>query len=433
MVYFIVQHGVFTYQEQKRAESKGAKTDRDEPQVKKNYMVVHRKNVNSNDGRIKHKEKLYNDYKVDKRALYSQAKKQNKRSKSSGSHGPVKKSRGKPILFSTIDNRPAGAMMTQKYSWKDIHGVPPNLINSPKESPKKEAKRQVYEYIGDGTSRHKLKSSKQPVTIKHKNESQSKVLRPYPYPYQNEVIEYPKKEVKKVYAKTERQKFKLDSHKIVRKENIQLLEANTLNSAREYQSNLTDRSNTGTLKWTLKSREGDKTAGKHRNIEDFEKLFYQSMSNEKGKVVSQKGVDFSHLKSFKLQNPTSYRSLSKTKSSKNLKSKKGLKMYESKTKKSKRGSPYASKYKHNRCPSRGVKNKPPTDESSKCSGYVKTLGTKKSSINQSQSRSKITPQTTRYSMSGMEKYFKFKQSQVADITNQEKQIKKVKSLKSLKS
>ena len=59
----------------------------------------------------------------------------------------------------------------------------------------------------------------------------------------------------------------------------------------------------------------------------------------------------------------------------------------------------------------------------------------KPSVNQSQNKSKVTPQTTRYWISGMDKYFKFKQAHVtnANYNNQEKQIKKVKSLKNLKS
>ena len=102
--------------------------------------------------------------------------------------------------------------------------------------------------------------------------------------------------------------------------------------------------------------------------------------------------------------------------------------------KTKRSSPSNLKYK-SRCSSRSNKYKVPTEENSKCSGYMKTLGTKKSSVNQSQSKSKVAPQTARYSMSGMERYFKFKQSQAsnAEINEQQKQIKKVKSLKNLKS
>jgi hypothetical protein len=66
---------------------------------------------------------------------------------------------------------------------------------------------------------------------------------------------------------------------------------------------------------------------------------------------------------------------------------------------------------------------------------MKTLGIKKGSMNQSQSKSKLAPQTARYSMSGMEKYFKFKQNQVsnAEMSEHQRQIKKVKSLKNLKS
>lgn len=60
---------------------------------------------------------------------------------------------------------------------------------------------------------------------------------------------------------------------------------------------------------------------------------------------------------------------------------------------------------------------------------------KKQSTNQSHNKSKYTPQTSRYSISGMDKYFKFKQSQItqAELTDQQKHIKKVKSLKNLKS
>ena len=56
-------------------------------------------------------------------------------------------------------------------------------------------------------------------------------------------------------------------------------------------------------------------------------------------------------------------------------------------------------------------------------------------MNQSQNRSKATPQTTRYSMSGMDKYFKFKQAHITNtnLNDQQRQIKKVKSLKNLKS
>lgn len=66
---------------------------------------------------------------------------------------------------------------------------------------------------------------------------------------------------------------------------------------------------------------------------------------------------------------------------------------------------------------------------------MKTLGIKKQSVNQSQNKSKATPQTTRYSMSGMEKYFRFQNAQVSnhEATEQQKHIKKVKSLKNLKS
>lgn len=66
---------------------------------------------------------------------------------------------------------------------------------------------------------------------------------------------------------------------------------------------------------------------------------------------------------------------------------------------------------------------------------MRSLGVKKTSINHSQNKSKITPQTSRYSTTGMERYFKFKQSQpsAAELNEQQKQIKKVKSLKNLKS
>lgn len=97
-------------------------------------------------------------------------------------------------------------------------------------------------------------------------------------------------------------------------------------------------------------------------------------------------------------------------------------------------SPAGLKYK-TRCSSRINKGKPPIEDTSKVLGYPNTLGAKKQSVNQSLSKCKMTPQTTRYSMAGMEKYFKFKQSQVstAELTEQQKQIKKVKSLKNLKS
>lgn len=288
--------------------------------------------------------------------MYSQARKQNKRPKSSSnSQGPNKKVvHKKPVLFSTIDNRNTNAFMSQKFTYNDTKGVPSHLISSPSQSPNKDTtKKHIYEVVNDQSGRQKVKYTKQPISIKNKNEAAQKVFKVYPYQYNNEKNEYIVKDAKKVYPKTERYKFKLSNDKIVRKENImQIADVNTLNSARDLQSNLTDRSNNNTLKWTLKStKDYEKTAGSKHRIDDFERLFYQSMSNEKGKIISNKGVDFNHMKSFKVQNPSHYRSLSKHKSSKHVKNKKSLRAYESKSKKSKRNSPNGHKSK-NRCTSR---------------------------------------------------------------------------------
>ena len=439
---YIIQNQVFTYQEghknAKREELKTERMNRAEKPLNKNYMVVHRKNINSNDGRLKTKDQLYNDYKLDKKAIYNQARKQSKRPKSSSnSQGLTKKINSKkPILFSTVDKRPPNAFLTQKFAWKDINSVPSHVICSPSHSPKKISKKHAYESVNSGSGRQKVKYSKQPMSIKQKNELQNKVLRPYPYSYKNEIIKYPQKEAKKIYSKSERNKLKISKEKFLKsKENmLHLGDTNTLHSAREFQASLTDRSGNSNLKWTLKSRDGEKSKVKNRKIDDFEKLFYQSMSNEKGKIISQKGMDFSQIKSYKIHHhPSSYRSISKnSKNAKHVKSKKSFKLCESKPKKSKKVSPAGGKYKY-RSNSRGTKNKFLTEDSSRCSGIVKNLGQKKGSINQSQSKSKIIPQTARYSSSGMDKYFKFKQNQVIGITEQQKHVKKVKSLKNLKS
>lgn len=69
------------------------------------------------------------------------------------------------------------------------------------------------------------------------------------------------------------------------------------------------------------------------------------MGNEKGKIISQKGVDFATVKNYKSLYPSDYRSNSKHKSTKHIKNKKNLKVYETKAKKSKRMSPNAPEYK----------------------------------------------------------------------------------------
>lgn len=351
----LVQNQVFNYNEvPRREEYKQLKTERVERTEKtekpmgQNYIIMHRKNVNSNDGRMKVKEQLYNDYNIDNKELYSQAKKQNKRPKSSSSNsqGLNKKSmQKKPILFSTIDNRNANALMTQKFTYKDIKGLPTNLLSSPSLSPNKgDISQPVYEVVCDSAPKQKIKYTKQPVSIKHKNDIQNKVFKVYPYQYKNEGYEYQAKLVKKVQVKTDRHKFKLSNDKVIRKDNImQMVDTNTLNSARDYQSTLTDRSH-NTLKWTIKStRDHEKGSGSKGRIEDFEKLFYQSMNNDKGKIVSQKGVDFSQAKTYRAQPPSHYRTLSKSKSTKHIKNKKSLRGVESKSKKSKRNSPNGSK------------------------------------------------------------------------------------------
>ena len=71
----------------------------------------------------------------------------------------------------------------------------------------------------------------------------------------------------------------------------------------------------------MKSRDIDKTSYKGKHIDDFEKLFYQSMSNEKGVIVSHKGIDYSQIKNSKAQNTSQYKSLSKSKSTKHIKNK----------------------------------------------------------------------------------------------------------------
>ncbi|CAI2379752.1 unnamed protein product [Moneuplotes crassus] len=435
-----LKNQVFSYKEVQKKVKKDylntERTNRVEKPLAQNYMVMHRKNVNSNDGRVKQKEKGYNEPKLDKKAIYSQARKQNKRPKSSSSHGPVKKmNTKKPMLFSTVDKRPPTAFMTQKFSWKDINGIPMKIIASPTGSPRKLSKnKQTYEHGTENNLRHKVKPSKQPVSMKHKNELQSKALRQHPPQIKSEVAEYHKKESKKAYCKSDRNKFKISQDKVskTKDSHLNIVDTHTLNSAREVAGNLTDRS-ANTLKWTFKSKDGDKTTS-NKNIEDFEKLFYQSVATDKGKIISQKGVDFNQIKSFKVQHhPSSYRSVSKnSKNTKHMKNKKSFKLYDSKSKKSKRVSPAGSKYKY-RNSSKPVKNKCSTEESSRYSGYVKSFGQKKGSMNQSQSKSKIIPQTARYPSSGMEKYFKFKQSQVSNATEQSKHVKKVKSLKNLKS
>jgi hypothetical protein len=288
---------------------------------------------------------LAQNYILDKKLLYNQAKKNGKRPKSSSnSQGPNKKvSTKKPVVFLTIDNRAPTSLMTQKYSWKDINNLNPT-INSPSETPSKGINKQVHD-IMDVTNRPKVRGSKQPVSIKTKNENQTKVYKPYTYSYKSETIEQykykqPRDGSKKSHAKTDRHKFKINQDNIQ-----QMVESNTLNSAQEHQSNFTDKSASNAMKWTLKSREQDKNNSKNRKIDDFEKLFYQSMSNEKGKTTTRKGIDLSHLKSFKIQSPTTYRSLSKQgKAPKLVKNKKSFKMYEAKTKKLKRVSPTSSKY-----------------------------------------------------------------------------------------
>ena len=42
-------------------------------------------------------------------------------------------------------------------------------------------------------------------------------------------------------------------------------------------------SNSNTLKWTMKTRDNERTYNNTKQLEDFEKLFYQSMPYEKGK------------------------------------------------------------------------------------------------------------------------------------------------------
>ena len=168
------------------------------------------------------------------------------------------------------------------------------------------------------------------------------------------------KEVKKNYVKTERHKFKHNDNEFGN------LDMNTITSARENMHNrgLVHFDSTNN-KWTVKSKESENRGQKEKCIEDFEKLFYQSMGNEKGKVISQKGVDFATVKSFKSQYPNHYRSLSKHKNAKHIKNKKSIKNYDPKAKKSKKISPSGIKYK-SRCTSKVNKYRPPpTDESSK--------------------------------------------------------------------
>lgn len=111
----------------------GLKTERHirpEKPLTQNFMVMHRKNVNSNDGRIKPKDQFYNDLDVNRKELYDEARKQNKRPKSSSNlYGPTKKvSNKKPIIFATIDNRNPNALISQNFCWKDTKSIPPTLV-----------------------------------------------------------------------------------------------------------------------------------------------------------------------------------------------------------------------------------------------------------------------------------------------------------------
>jgi hypothetical protein len=362
-------------------------------------MMMHKKNVNSNDGRTATRDQFYNEHKINKKEIYNQARKQNKRPKSSSnSQGPTKKGANKkPILFSTIDNRSQNALMSQKLSIKDPKVVVQNYVSSNSRSPKKSTKsKPVYEVTNEPSQKHhRNKSYKQVVSIKPNIEQSSKFFKVQSYPYKSDKIDFHNKENTKVHPKTERHKFKLSNDKVIRKEDIiQMVDSNAVSMARDSQINhmsdvyntsqsknsmylqsfnntkhppisdlmYMNKDSTNSLKWTFKSKETDKHSAKNKNIEDFEKLFYQSMSNEKGKVVSQRGVDLTHFKTFKQQNSSHYRTISKQKSQKHIKNKKSLRGYETKSKnKSKRASPNCSKHK-SRCSSRVNKCKPPTVE-----------------------------------------------------------------------
>lgn len=223
--------------------------------------------------------------------------------------------------------------MPQKLSWKEINGVPQNLLSSPSQSPSKSSKsKQNYEIVTNNFSNNqKIKSVKQVVSVKCKNSAQAKIFKVYPYQYKKTEALISQNKEAKAFPKTERHKLKFSNDKLLKKENVaQFIDTNTLHTARDFHmsdqcrnlegyTGLND--NSSTHKWTMKSRENDKTTSKNKHIDDFEKLFYQSMTNDKSKVVSQKGVDFSQIKSFKAAGPSHYRSLSKSKSSKHVKSK----------------------------------------------------------------------------------------------------------------
>lgn len=255
------------------------------------------------------------------------------------------------------------------------------------------------------------------IPIKSKAENQAKVVKVYPYQFKKtegdiinfaknvfkqyetnvnsevtvnyspkkwEVAEYPIKEAKKASLKTERLKFKRIYEKPVKKEHIyNIAEPGTMLTARDMQSTVNLKhydtggfdSSSNTFKWTMKSRGDDRAASKTKHIDDFERLFYQSMSNEKGIIVSQKGIDWSQIKNTKA-NTSHYKALSKSKSTKHIKNKKSVREYEIKQfDKAKPLSPTEVSYK-GRCASRMNKWKPPVEDTSKCSGYVKTLGAK---------------------------------------------------------
>lgn len=166
-----------------------------------------------------------------------------------------------------------------------------------------------HEVVSDSTlGRQKVKNAKQIVSIKHKNEHAHKVFKVIPYQYKSETSENQTREVKKIQAKTERHTFKLSN--------------DMMNKDGDFY--ISKEGSTNTLKWTLKSRDTERGSSKNKNIEDFERLFYQTMNNERGKVISHKGVDFNHLKTFKVHNPNHYRSLSKHKNTKHVKNKKSF-------------------------------------------------------------------------------------------------------------
>ena len=102
---------------------------------------------------------------------------------------------------------------------------------------------------------------------------------------------------------------------------------NTAN-LKHYDTGIGFDSSSNTFKWTMKSRENDKSNCKAKQIDDFEQLFYQSMSNEKGVIISQKGLDYSHIKNRKSANTSQYKPMQKSKSSKHIKNKKSVREYE---------------------------------------------------------------------------------------------------------